>query len=123
MKTVLLFELPGKGFKAVKSGFSWPAFFFMLFWALVKGLYGFGILIFCIWIATVGAYAISIHGAWNSPDAAVMALLLIYAVVMGITGNSYLSKSYLKRGYRLVRTVQAESAGVALAEARAAAKS
>ena len=121
MKTVLLFEFPGKGFKAVKSGFSWPGFFFMFLWAFAKGLYGFGMLLFCFWLVIGGTYAMAIHEAWNIPDSIYAVLLLIYAVVIGITGNKYLSQSLARRGYTLVRTVQAESAGVALAEARAAA--
>jgi hypothetical protein len=121
MKTFLLYEHPTKGFKAVKSGFSWPAFFFMLFWACLKRLYGFGLLMFCVWLFVAGVYAITIHEAWGFSDAGFITLLLMYALVMGISGNKYLSQSLVKRGYRLVKTIQAESAGFVLSEARAAA--
>lgn len=121
MKTFLLFEHPDKGLKAVKSGFSWPAFFFMFIWACVKRLYRFGLLMFCIWLFIAGTYALSIYEAWDFSDATYVVLLLIYALVMGIAGNKCLSQSLAKRGYRLVKTVQAESARVALAEARSAA--
>ena len=121
MKTFLLYEHPTKGFKAVKSGFSWPAFFFMLFWACLKGLYGFGLLMFCVWLIIIGVYAIAIHEAWGLSDATYISLWMICALAMGISGNKYLSQSLVKRGYKLVKTIQAESVSVVLSEARAVA--
>lgn len=118
MKTFLLYVHPDKGFKAVKSGFSWPAFFFMLFWACFKRLYGFGLLMFCIWLFIVAAYAVTVFEGLDFSDTIFTILLLVYAVAMGISGNNYLSQSLVKRGYKLVGTIQAESAGAALAEAR-----
>ena len=48
MKTFKVYSHPIQGFKAVKVGFSWPAFFFGDLWMLVKRLWGLA----AIWICT-----------------------------------------------------------------------
>jgi uncharacterized sodium:solute symporter family permease YidK len=119
MKTALLYQHPEKGFRVVKSGFSWPAFFFMLFWAFLKKLYGFGLLMFFIWLAIVALYMMTILEAMEYPDTIYTILLLCYALVMGVLGNKYLSKDLLKKGYKHVKTVEAVSLKAALEDTKA----
>ncbi len=114
MKTAFLYKHPDKGFKAIKFGFSWPAFFFMLFWAFVKRLYGFGLLMFFIWLAIVAVYMMAVFQSMDYPDIIYTLLLLCYAFVMGFLGNRYLSKDLLKKGYKHVKTVETDSLKAAL---------
>jgi hypothetical protein len=46
MKQYKIFENPEGKIEAVKQGWSWPAFFFTCFWALVKRMYPLGIGVF-----------------------------------------------------------------------------
>jgi hypothetical protein len=122
MKNILLYKHPGKGFRAVKSGFSWPGFFFMLIWAFAKRLYARGLLMFFIWLAIVGIYITTIMEAMKYEDSIYVILLLCYAAVMGLFGNKWLSESLTKQGYKQVKTVQAPSLKAAVEEANAAAQ-
>ena len=117
MKNVLLYQHPEKGFRAVKSGYSWPGFFFMLIWAFIKRLYAMGLLMFFIWLVIVGIYFMTIMEAMNYTDSIYIVLLLCYAVVMGLFGNKWLSKSLTKKGYRYVKSVQAPSLKAAVEDA------
>ncbi|MEM0111894.1 MAG: DUF2628 domain-containing protein, partial [Candidatus Parvarchaeota archaeon] len=48
MKTYNIYKHPLGDIKAVKVGWSWPAFFFTWIWAFVKGLYVVGVILLII---------------------------------------------------------------------------
>jgi len=71
------------------DGFSWPAFFFGLFWMLAKGLYGHFLIMLLIIAATYG-----------------LAAPLVW-ITYGFTGNEAHKISLLRKGY--LTTAQWES--------------
>ena len=120
MKNILLYQHPHKGLRAVKFGFSWPGFFFMLIWAFTKKLYSMGLLMFIIWLSIVSIYIMTNMEAMSHSDSIYIILLLCYAVAMGFFGNKWLSKSLIRKGYKYVKTTQAPSLRVAVEDTLAA---
>lgn len=91
---------PVKGYVHVKQGFSWPAFFFGSFWALVKRMWfpAFALMtVFEILLWFVSGYAqaqrnvgLALLGAASS---------LIYCFLRGRYGNRLLARVLLNRGF------------------------
>ena len=121
MKTIVVYEHAQKGFRAVKTGFSWPGFFFMWIWAFTRGLIGIGVLLLLVWLAILGLYMLAVMSALDFMDIVYSFVLLFNAVIVGLCGNSWLSNSLIKKGYKHVDTVQASSPRAAAREAMSAA--
>jgi hypothetical protein len=121
MKTISVYQHAQKGFRAVKTGFSWPGFFFMWIWAFTKGLIGTGALLFLIWLAVLGLYMLAVMSALDFAGIVYSFVLLVNAVIVGLWGNSWRANSLIKKGYRHVDTVQASSPRAATREAVSAA--
>lgn len=113
MKTYSILTHAEKGRKAIKEGFSWPAFFFIVLWALAKGLFGVAIMLILLWAALSGiAYAI----ISSSPEASSgISLLFISArVVVGFLANDWLKEKLLKSGFVFERKIEAKAASDAI---------
>ena len=91
---------PERGFVRVKTGFSWPAFFFGGLWAIVKGLWlvaaAMCVLDALIWFS--GGYA----EARGDGGLAFAGLLfqIAYWVVRGRYANGWWRAKLLRQGYR-----------------------
>jgi hypothetical protein len=114
MKTFTVFRHPTLGFQAVKVGFSWPGFFFTLFWTLVKKLWGqalgiFGVIVLLVIIET----AFENEGSTGGALLMLLAQLAVY-IGVGIKGNEWRVSNLQKRGFQLVETVQAETPEAAI---------
>ena len=72
-------------------GFSWPAFFFGIFWMLVKGLYAQAVISILISVVTAG---FGVPVLW---------------IVYGFIGNGLHRKSLVKKGYLNERQYQKSS--------------
>ena len=94
-KLFRIFEGPDGRLEAVKDGFSWPAFWFYWIWALVKGLWGIGVVTMLAVILSVW-YVVSAasHLEWH-----VTLTWLGVAVVFGLFGNLWRSRSLASRGW------------------------
>jgi hypothetical protein len=105
---------PFAGAEAVKSGWSWPGFFFTWVWAAVKGLWPQAV-VFFLATGSLALFDTSVEAN------AVMAGLLGLAVclVFGSTGNSWRARNLLARGYRHVGGWPALSPEVAVLMAQA----
>jgi len=104
MKTFEIFEHPILPVKAVKLGFSWPAFFLIWLWALWKELW----LLACIYIVIVILL--------NSLFPPVIGVVgFIASIVMGIVGNEHLRESLKDKGYRSEGYVEANNPEAAIA--------
>lgn len=117
MRTFDLYKHPSKGYKAVKRGFSWPAFLFSFVWAFIKRLWSVG-------IALVGviAFLMIMESAFvqGSNDAGVLATQIIVLGMfawLGIKGNEWIRSDLRKRGYEYDQTLKAETAKAAIADA------
>lgn len=109
MRTFRIFEKDGAESIAIKKGVSWPAFFFVGFWSLVKGLWGFTLLyvavcLFNVWIAAGGGEVL----------AGLLGIGL--AGLFAIKGNEWLEQRALKNGYVFAEEVEAGSRESALQE-------
>jgi len=102
--------------EAVKVGFSWPAFFFNFFWMLIKSLWvqASVYLIACILLSNLDKVAEKA----NSDFLDTMMLIFIPAAMFipGIMGNKWREKKMQKQGYEFLKTIQAESPKVAVAQ-------
>ena len=91
---------PERGFVRVKTGFSWPAFFFGGIWAIVKGL----------WLVAVAMCALDALIWFSSGYAeargdgglafAGLVSQIVYGVVRGRYANGWWRAKLLRQGYR-----------------------
>ena len=101
MKTFDVYDHPEYGAEALKHGFSWPAFFWTVLWALKWRLWVHALL-FSLAIVILRQLE-----AYISP--------LCYWVYGGIgalagfKANEWVSKRLTQRGYKLVKKVQASA--------------
>jgi hypothetical protein len=100
-----IYEHPIGTIEAVKKGWSWPAFFFIWIWALVKKMYVLGTVV-CItqiffsfvpgpigWVISIG-----------------------FLITFGLGGNDARRTSLRKRGFELIDTVVGETPDAAVAK-------
>ena len=117
MRTFNVYRHPIQGFKAVKVGFSWPAFFFDIFWMLVCKLWGLAALWFAI---NVGMAMIE-----KVTDAKAQPLIyllftpgyLLLWLIPGFKGNDWCEANLRKRGFECISIVEAETKDAAIAHA------
>jgi hypothetical protein len=121
-----VYHHPTQGYEAVKQGFSWPAFFFGLIWMLVKRLWGFAGLWFLAYVGLALIEAVT-DAAQSEPGAQALVYLMLAGgyfalwLVPAFKGNSWRVANLTKRGYELIREVNAETPEAAVAQvARAA---
>jgi heme A synthase len=113
MKQYKIYKHPSGTVEVVKQGWSWPAFFFALFWALAKRL----------WVAALGVLAVLIvialifgkHSAEEAVGIIINLVGLIIQIIFGARGNSWRGKNLASRGYEHVDTVTASNTDGALA--------
>ena len=91
---------PARGMVRVKTGFSWPAFFFGALWAVAKGLWLVAIAMLAVdatlWFCS--GYAAARH---NDGLAALgLVLQIAYWVFRGWHANAWWRARLVKRGYR-----------------------
>lgn len=125
MKTFNIYTHPIQGFKAVKVGFSWPAFFFGNLWLLVKGLWGLAALWFCAYFV-LSLIETTADASRDTSARAVVYLLLAAGyfglwLMPGFKGNQWRERNLARRGYELSMIVQADTPDAAIAKAAKAA--
>lgn len=100
--------------EAVKQGWSWPAFFFPLIWALVKRMWG---LAFGLFLAILILDAVLIHAGVSkrTTDVLVSIAIIAASIVFGINGNYWREKKLLSRGFEFRGKVTARNRKTALA--------
>jgi len=97
-----------KGTKAVKNGFSWPGFLFDWLWLCSKGLFGTALVVMVIQ---------GLAGYFIESQAAQFFVVFLVSLAIGGSGNGLLGEKLVKRGYRLVATLEASSRDQAMATA------
>ncbi len=96
----------------MKSGFSWPGFFFTWLWAFVSRLWFVGVVLLAVNLV-LGVMAL---GAFKGDLLICTMLSLVYCSVAGFNGNAWKSKSLEGRGYEYLCTLPAASPAAALAK-------
>ena len=119
MKEYKIYANPQGAKEAVKQGWSWPAFFFNLIWALVKKMWSLGIGLFVLYIMlgiiegvieeTYGKGATFIFNGFSA------ILNIIVYLALGIKGNIWREKNLQSRGYDYQDTISAANPDEAIA--------
>ena len=115
MRVYQIFKHPEKGFQAVKRGFSWPGFFFTWIWALTRGLWLAGGLIFLS--AFVLGIFIQAMGSKNWLFS--FTLDILFQLLIGTKGNLWRGNALENLGYRLLGVINARGPQDALAKVAA----
>jgi hypothetical protein len=99
--------------RAVKRGWSWPAFFFSWIWAFTKGLIaiGAGVIVYLI---ILGVIFSSDRDTGDALGTIVVALLACN-VWLGAKGNKFVEDNLTKKGFKFAGTVNAATAKGAVA--------
>lgn len=109
MKTYKIFENPQGQREAVKVGWSWPAFFFNMIWALVKKMYllGIGLLVAFFFLGFVGG----LSGQSTEQAIGVITNIasFVLAIIFGASGNKWRESNLQKREFDLKDTVSAKT--------------
>lgn len=120
IKTYKIFSSPLGSNEAVKQGWSWPGFFFIIFWAFVKKMWVLGSSVLVLLIVLVmieeGIEASSGVEAPAWQIAIINGTFWVVSVIFGVSGNQWREKNLLSRGFEYKDTVYAENpeAGLAL---------
>ncbi|MEJ8678778.1 DUF2628 domain-containing protein [Plesiomonas shigelloides] len=113
MKQYKIFRNASGQVEAVKQGWSWPAFFFSVIWAIAKRLW-----IIAIWailiVMAIGTFLSLNVGYEYSYEITNIISLLVY-VVFGVYGNRWREKHLLTRGFKHVDTLTAANLAGAVA--------
>jgi hypothetical protein len=92
--------------RAVKQGWSWPAFFFSWIWAFTKGLIAIGV--------GVIVYLNFLDRIFSRELLGILATLAC-DVWLGVKGNKFVENNLIKKGFKFTGTVYAATAKGAIA--------
>lgn len=98
MKQYKVYRHPDGRIEAVKDGWSWPGFFFGIFWLAYKQLWVPATITFFITVVLAGVY-----------DILVTLFGMLAGLLFGAVGNEWVAKNLEKRGFELVGTYKAYS--------------
>ncbi|MDY6842222.1 MAG: DUF2628 domain-containing protein [Pseudomonadota bacterium] len=113
MKQYKIFQHPSGKREAVKQGWSWPAFFFGVIWALVKKQWVLGISVL-VGLSLLG-FAVAASDGGENGQVFVNLVSLIVSIVFGVYGNSWREKNLISRGYEQTGMASATNPDGALA--------
>ena len=114
---------PGDPPEAVKRGWSWPAFFFTVIWALVKKMWGVAavLLLLSVLAGLFDPEPTPLFAPEETVKALPIALVVIsyvlhfaISIVAGVKGNEWRIKSLSRRGFKRAQTIEAKSTSKAL---------
>ncbi|MBO1109425.1 DUF2628 domain-containing protein [Plesiomonas shigelloides] len=113
MKQYKIFRNASGQVEAVKQGWSWPAFFFSVIWAIAKRLW-----IIAIWailiVMAIGTF-LSLNVDYEYSYQITNIISLLVYVVFGVYGNRWREKHLLTRGFKHVETLTAANPAGAVA--------
>ena len=126
MKRFEVYSHPMFGWTAVKNGFTWPGFFFTGLWMFVCRMWIGGGVVCVLGMATPFVAEAFGYALFADEETALMMTGLIYlgswfalCVTIGSKGNAWRRVTLGKRGFTHVKSVQAQSADAAVAQASA----
>jgi Protein of unknown function (DUF2628) len=121
MKAFKIYKHPISGHEAVKIGFSWPGFFFNVIWMLSKKLWGLAGFWFALYVVLSMIEIVA-----DDSDSAPALQSIVYfalaggyfalALAPGFKGSEWRTNNLEKRGFELIREVQAETPEGAIAQ-------
>ena len=102
IKQYKIFVNSNGNYKAVKQGWSWPAFFFCHIWAIIKRMWAIflGLFIWRFVFAYISSYS-------DTRFFIIYIISFIINIVCGIYGNKWVEDSLYKRKYDFKETIKA----------------
>ena len=117
MKKFVVMKHAVKGVEVVKQGWSWPGFFFLWLWALIKGMWPLGT-ITVVLLFLFGFFIGVLKAAYPENrllfDIMLNVTSIGVAIFFGAKGNELFIEHLGKRGYEKVGVVEAENIDKAL---------
>ena len=107
MKQYKIYEFTPGNYKAVKQGWSWPAFFFTFIWAMTKNMWGIAVACFVLDGVICGRYGYT--------SEAYLTIDMIISIIFGASGNKWRENNIQKKGYSFKSTVMADNPETAIA--------
>ncbi|AWM81476.1 hypothetical protein DKL61_14670 [Gammaproteobacteria bacterium ESL0073] len=119
MNDYKIFKSSSDSYEAVKQGWSWPAFFFDILWALIKQLWGVAAIIFVVTLIIVIFLTPSLQGL---PDDQVINTMNNISfiigtplrIILGVFGNKLREQNLIKKNYVLVGNIASTSPAKAI---------
>jgi hypothetical protein len=105
-----IYEHSRQGVKAVKQGWSWPAFLFGFVWAIFKNMYVLGLGVFFLLLALAQVGRALGGGMESALDQTATVLGALIAVGFGLYGNALFERHLRNRGFAPRGTVSARGA-------------
>ncbi len=105
IKKFKILQHPSGDIEAVKTGWSWPAFFFSFIWAMVKKMYLTGIALF-LFSLMLGIIIEYLHMGPRG-DAMNNILTIAISIIFGLKGNEWCEALLLRRGYEAKAVIAA----------------
>ena len=104
--------------QAVKSGWSWPAFFFTFIWGLTTKLWGVFTISFILWVLALGII-FSYTSSYETFDIISVGIAgIFFQIAYGRKGNDWRVEKLSKLGYKYIETVSEINPKSALAQHR-----
>ena len=94
--------------EVVNLGFSWPAFFFNIVWALSNKIY------FYSFICTISIILIALLSVLTSNFLLLLIFLVMSSVYWGLFGSSILTDNLIKRRYQPLKLINSTNSFQAL---------
>lgn len=114
-----IYEHPTLGRQIVKKGFCRPACIFNFWWAFFKGMWAHGVALIAIGFALPVAVGFaSFYLRMNPKQELVITLagVIVFAWIVGDEAYKWRTKNLKQRGFRLVKTVKAETKDAVIAQ-------
>lgn len=114
MNSYKIFQNSFMTYEAVKQGWSWPAFFFGLFWAIAKRIWWLAGLFILASIILQPIIAdmikdMPLQEATIKVNNFSMVLTTVVGIILGVYGNKFREQNLISRGYIHVATITAEN--------------
>ena len=118
MKQCDVYSHPVHGFQAVKNGFSWPGFFFNGLWMLLCRMWvGAAVVIGVHWFGSFVAGTMSVSYEDSLvPGLAGLCFMIIVNLIVGRNGNAWRRSAMARRGFKHLKSIEAQSADAAIAK-------
>lgn len=111
MKQFKIYVNPQGYYEAVKQGWSWPAFFFIWLWAVVKKMWSLGVGVFVAYLVK----SLIIFRLSKEGRELVNILDFLVHLIFGAGGNKWRENNLLKRGFEHKDTVNSANPEGAIA--------
>lgn len=116
MKTYKIFKKSEVEYEAVKQGWSWPAFFFNIIWAMIHRMWllGIGMLVSFVLLGYVKGVSTSQEDL-DIMNFLINILSISTGIIFGLKGNKWRENKLISYRYQHIDTINAGNSDAAIA--------